>query len=340
MGRLLQIANLLRAHIRITLAFVVAVSGTLVATSPAQAQIESQSENAVVSARVTSVETNLGGNGWHYLTTTVHLQNLTKQPLILGVEPGKVTSTDDKGNTYAMVMVRGIGQITGSKVDTKFALPAQGGGDALFQMRWRGERNTIFGTVFDLKLPLRVIAALDAGQFKLGMEHLLTFTGLKAGYVATSKTLPANTVDAGPFTVQITRITPSIAGNRRTQSVTLAARIKNTSDKPIILAYEATSSFGIDDQGNPFAYGTAGTHDNSTSGIGIVTSTAADTQFELAPGESRDVQFTVIRRLGREIAGTQLTYYVALVQLEVLPSKQVRTVRQYSLTFPRMAGLN
>src|SRR5262249_5799564 len=158
--------------------------------------------------------TNLGGNGWHYLTTTVHLQNLTKQPLILGVESSKVSSTDDQGNTYGVIAVRGLGQVAGTKVDTKFVLPAEGGGDALFQMRWRGERNTIFGTVFDLKMPVRVIVALDAGQFKLGTEHLLSFTGLKAGYVGTLKStpaLPANTVNAGPFTAQITRMTPSIA---------------------------------------------------------------------------------------------------------------------------------
>jgi hypothetical protein len=339
----LGIAHLLRVHLRVALAFIVAVGVVFVARVPAHAQIDAQAKNAVVSAKVTSVETNLGGNGWHYLTTTVHLQNLTRQPLILGVESGKVTSTDDRGNTYGVLSVRGIGQIAGAKVDTKFVLPAEGGGDALFQMRWRGDRNAVFGTVFDLKLPLRVIVPLEAGQFKLGMEHLLTFTGLKAGYVATLKTvpaLPANTVNAGPFTVQITRLTPSIAGNRRTQSVTLVARIKNTSDKPLILAYEGSSSFGVDDQGNAFAFGTAGTHDTSVSGIGMVAGSSADPQFELGPGEARDVQFTVWRRLGREVAGTQLTYYVALVQLEVLPSKQVRTVRQYSLTFPRIAGLN
>src|SRR5690606_30361661 len=161
-------------------------------------------------------ETNLGGNGWHYLTVTVRLQNLTGKPLILGVEPAKVSSTDDKGNTYGVIQTRGIGQVGGSKVDTQFTLPAEGTGDALFQMRWRGDRNTVFGTVFDLKLPLRVIATVGAGQYRLGTEHLLTMTGLTAGHVATPKAvppLPANTVDAGPFTVQITRMTPSITGN-------------------------------------------------------------------------------------------------------------------------------
>jgi hypothetical protein len=310
------------------------LTAALVNAQQAQSQVEAHRENAIVSATVTSVETSPGGNGWHYLTTTVHLQNLTTKPLILGVEPGKVSSTDDRRNTYGVIEVRGIGEIAGARVDPKFALPAEGGGDALFEMRWRG--TAIFGTVFDLKLPVRAIVPLEAGQYKLGTEHLLTFTGLKAGHVATPKeaqSLPKNAVDAGPFTVEITRLTPSTSGNRRIHSATLEAKIKNTSSKSIVLAHDGTSSFGIDDQGNRYAYG-------SVSGIGAVTSIKADPQLVLAPGESRDVQFTIYRRVGREVAGTQLTYYVALAQLEVLSANQIRTVRQYSLTFPRMSGLN
>jgi len=103
--------------------------------------------------------------------------------------------------------------------------------------------------------------------------------------------------------------------------------------------YHRVSNFTFDDQGNRYAFGTAGTYDTSVKGIGIVSGQKADPQFTLAPGESRDVQFTVLRRVGREVAGTKLTYYVALVQLEILPSNQIRSVRQYSLTFPRMSGL-
>jgi hypothetical protein len=280
------------------------------------------------------VETSPGGNGWHYLTMTVHLHNPGKKPVILGVEPSKVTSTDDRGNTYGVIDVRGLGDVAGARVDPKFVLPAEDGADALFELRWRGA--AVFGTVFDLKLPLRVIVPLEAGQYKLGTEHLLTFTGLKAGHIAAPKeadSLPKNTVDAGPFTVEITRMTPSIAGNRKSQSAVLQARIKNTSDKPIVLANEGASSFGIDDQGNRFAF-------YSVSGIGTATTIKADPQFVLAPGESREVQFTIWRRLAREVAGTQLTAYLALAQLEILPASQIRTVRQYTLTFPRMAGLN
>lgn len=344
MLRYLRIPQLLRVRECVQAAFLLLLSSSVLTAVPrAQGQTVAHQENSVVSATVTSVETSMGSNGWHLLTASVHLQNLTKKPLVLGVDPGKISSTDDRGNTYAVAMVRGLGEVRDTRVDPKFVLPAEDGGDALFELHWRGERNVIFGTVFDLKLPVRVILPLEGNQYKLGAEHLLTFTGLKAGHVATPKeasSLPTNTVDAGPFTVQITRFTPSIAGDRRNQFVTLVARIKNESDKPLVLAYESASSFGVDDQSNRFFYGIAGTHDTSFSGIGIVTGSTADPQFVLAPGESRDVQFKVFRRLGREVAGTKLTYYVALDQLEVLPGNQIRTLRQYSLTFPRIPGLN
>ncbi|MCW3094807.1 MAG: hypothetical protein JWL77_425 [Chthonomonadaceae bacterium] len=340
MYRFLRIPQLFRVQNRAAFVLFLAAGVAAMVTAPrAQSQVITHGENPVLSATVTSVETSPGANGWRYVTTSVHLHNLTKQPLVLGVEPGKVNVTDNQHNIYGVIAVRGIGTIAGPRVDTKFVLPPEGGGDALFEMRGRGDRNTIYGTTFDLTLPVRVILPLEGGQYKLSTEHLMTFSGLKAGHVATPKgapSLPENTVNAGPFTVQITRLKPSVSGNRRHHIATLAARVQNTSAKPIVLAYEGSSSYGIDDQGN--RYGTAG--DTSVSGIGIVTSIGADPQFTLAPGESRDVQFTVLRSLGREEAGKQLTYYVALAQLEVLPSKQIRTVRQYSLTFPRIPGLN
>lgn len=334
-----SVCKRLRRSRRLRFALLLVLLATAFAFTPSAARSQvttAQRENAVLSATVTSVESSLGGNGWHYLTTSVHFQNLSKQPLVLGVEPTKVSSTDDRGNTYEVFAVRGIGEVAGTRVDPKFVLPVDGGGDALFELRWRG--TAIFGTQFDLKLPVRVILPLEAGQYKLGTEHLMTFAGLKSGHLATPKgaqPLPENTVLAGPFTVQITRMTPSKAGNNRIYSATMAARIKNTSTKPLVLAYVGSSSFGVDDQGNRFA-----SYDTSVSGIGIVTSLKADPQLELAPGESRDVQFVIFRRPGRETAGTKLSYYAALVELEVLPGNQIRTVRQYSLAFPRMPGLN
>ncbi len=312
----------------------------LFSASTGQAQTAEQ-ENMLFRATVTSVEVSPGANGWRYVTGAVHLQNLTKKPLVLAVDRNKVIFTDDRRNTYGVTLVRGLGEIAGTGVDAKFVLPAGGGGDALFEARWRGDRAAIFGLTFDLTLPVRVVVPLEGGQVKLDAERIVSFSGLKAGYTGTPKgaSLPKDTVDAGPFTMQITQFKSGTL-NRRWHSATLSAKIKNTSDKPITLAYESGSSFGIDDLGNRFGFGVAGTYDTSVSGIGVAAGTKVDPQLVLAPGESRDVQFTVLHQMSRDPLGTMLTYYVALVQLETLPGNQIRAIRQYSLAYPRMAGLH
>jgi hypothetical protein len=283
-------------------------------------------ENASYSADVTSFHTSAGANGIHFATATVHLVNKTKKPLILACNASKVIVTDDQKNQYAGATVRGLGTVSGSNVDPKFVLPPGGGGDALFEVRARIAPTTIRGVAFDLNLATREIEALEGQQFRLGVEHALEFTGLKNGLAPMPEAKP--TVDAGPFTATILRSKVARAGRWLTQDMTV--NLRNTSEKPLILAYEHGSSFGLDDQGNRFGYGTA---DQSTTGIGVVSGNKADPQFVLAPGEAREVRFSVARAPGREIAGTDLTFYTALQTLEVLPSNQVRSTRQYSLTF-------
>ena len=278
------------------------------------------------SAEVTSFHTSAGANGIHFATATVHLVNKTKKPLILACNASKIIATDDQKNQYSGAMVRGLGAISGSSVDTKFTLPPGGGGDALLELRCRIAPTTIRGVTFDLNLATREIEPLEGQQYKLGVEHALEFTGLKNGLAPTSDGKPS--VDAGPFTATVLRSKMARAGRWLTQEMTI--NLRNTSDKPLILAYEYGSSFGLDDQGNRFGYGTS---DQSTTGIGVVSGTKADPQFVLAPGESRDVHFTAARAPGREIAGTELTFYTALQALEILPSSQIRSTRQYSLTF-------
>jgi hypothetical protein len=164
----------------------------------------------------------------------------------------------------------------------------------------------------------------------LGVEHALEFTDLKTGLAPMSDGKP--TVDAGPITAKVLRSKVARAGRWLTLDMT--TRLTNTSDKPLILAYVFQSSFGVDDQGNRFTYGPA---DQGATGIGFVSNEKADPQFTLAPGEAREVHFIVARIPGREIAGTSLIAYTALEALEILPSKQIREIRQYSLTFPGLS---
>lgn len=300
-----------------------AAAGSALAQAPV-------SDKATFQATVTSFQTSVGGNGLRFVTAVVHFHNKTKKPLILACDLGKAKATDDQGNVYGGAMVRGIGKVSGNNVDAKFVLGPEGDSDILVEMRTRLDRTTIFGMTYDMDLGVREIIPLEGNQLRLGQEHALEFTGLKNGLAGEGPHM----VNATRFTAEITRSKTGRSG--RWLVVDFTMKIKNTSDKPLILAYETTSSYGIDDQGNRFGYGVAGTHDGSFSGIGGVTSSNADPQFTLEPGETKEVHFSVRRSPEREVAGTKLGYYVSLQELEILPSQQIREVRQYSLAFPEI----
>ena len=279
-------------------------------------------------AAVTSFHTSQGANAIHFATATLHLVNNTKRPLILGCDASKITVTDDQKIQYSGALVRGMGTVAGTTVDPKFVLPPGGSGDALIEVRARIAPTAIRGTMFALDLATREIESLPGNQFRLGAERAWEFTQLKNGAAPASDGKPS--VDAGPFTASVLRSKVARAG--RWLSLEMTMRLKNTSDKPLTLAYE--SGFGVDDQGNRFSYAPG---DRGTSGIGVVSGTKADPQFVLAPGEAKEVRFTAARAPGREVAGTSLIYYVALQSLEVLPSNQIRSTRQFTLTFPGLS---
>jgi hypothetical protein len=69
--------------------------------------------------------------------------------------------------------------------------------------------------------------------------------------------------------------------------------------------------------------------------MGVVSSGKADPQFVLSPGQARNVAFEVIRtNTGPTPPGTSFTFDTSIEQLEILPSQQIRSVRQFSLNFP------
>ena len=114
---------------------------------------------------------------------------------------------------------------------------------------------------------------------------------------------------------------------------TSAFRTSQTSRS--ILAYAARSSSAIDNLGNYYDRGHAGGRDQSTQGIGVSESEKADPSFVLQPGESRSAVFNVIRyRPGNAELGISFTYSLTIQQLQVLPSRQIRTVRDFSLNYP------
>ena len=79
-----------------------------------------------------------------------------------------------------------------------------------------------------------------------------------------------------------------------------------------------------DNFGNGFTWGRPGTHDTSVKGIGILTGRSVDTQFALAPGQSRSATFNIVRFNAKPPIGNAWSYDVVIDEVEVLPGQVVR----------------
>ncbi len=143
---------------------------------------------------------------------------------------------------------------------------------------------------------------------------------------------------AGTFVVEIVGVTPSaMTPGARHHTVALDVRFRNVSDQPVILGYRKSSSSGMDNFGNGFAWGRPGTHDTSARGIGYVDGRSADLQCSLAPGQARSASFGLIRFNAVPPVGTAFGWNVVSDELELLPGQQIRSVRQNSVSLRNLA---
>lgn len=292
------------------------------------------------------------------VTVTLRLRNKLNRPLTLGYVWGSGIVTDDQGNRYQIgsaASVRGIGSITNNVFDPKFTLQPGEASDARFEFAWQPAANQIFGTRFDLELAIREIDPLPASQYRLGREHALQLRGFGAPTVASTTTASSgggqdgdgdmpppeevNPCDGrtrcfsdGPFIAEVLTLTPSRVG--RHHVIRLNVRFRNLTRQPLVLAYTSGSSAGTDNLGNRYTYGRPGTHDGSVKGMGLITRGGADARFAMRPGESRNATFELVRFNAAGASGTEYTVDFAVEQLEVLPGNQVRSVRQFSASFP------
>jgi hypothetical protein len=153
--------------------------------------------------------------------------------------------------------------------------------------------------------------------------------------------------NAGSFIAEVTQVSPTAMGpGVRHHTVSFTIRFRNVSNKPVILAYRSGSSAGLDNFGSGFTWGRPGTHDTSVKGIGMVVGNSVDTQFSLAPGQSRNATFGLIRFNAKPPIGEAWNYDVVIEEIEIQPGQMVRSVRQNSVsftnlrpgTFPGVAG--
>ncbi len=142
--------------------------------------------------------------------------------------------------------------------------------------------------------------------------------------------------NAGTFTAEVIQVSPTaMTGGARNHMVTFNIRFRNVSDKPVILAYQSGSSAARDNFGNLFTYGRPN-HDASVKGIGMVAGRTVDTQFALAPGQTRNASFGIIRFNARPPIGDAWNYDVVIEEIEIQPGQVVRSVRQNSVSFANL----
>jgi hypothetical protein len=73
-------------------------------------------------------------------------------------------------------------------------------------------------------------------------------------------------------------------------------------------------------------------------GIGLTNRLQADPQLVLRPGEARTVSVEYGRRVGRTQIATSFSPDLVLQQLEILPSRQIRPARDFSLNYSDLAA--
>jgi hypothetical protein len=302
-------------------------------------------------ATVTNLRASNSGKN-RVLTATVHLENRTTKPLTLGYVRDSGIALDDLGNRYAITganAVRAIGEVNGTEFDPKFTLAPGEARDARFELTFDAGKQPV-GKSYELDLALREITPTTADAYKLGQEHAVHFdalvqsTGKSPAATVATPPQPTGPVDpcggsprcynAGTFIAEVMQLSASaMTAGVRNQSVAINIRFRNISDKPVILAYRSGSNTALDNFGNRFVYGRPSTHDTSVKGIGMIAGRTVDTQFQLAPGQSRAATFNLIRFEARPPIGNAWNYDVVIDEVEILPGQVVQSARQNSLSF-------
>jgi hypothetical protein len=311
------------------------------AAAQTTAQSSPTAEVGPFRARVTDVRASSVGTN-RFLAVSLRIENKAARPLILGLVRGSALATDDQGHRYVIgsdAGVRGIGTVTERSSDPSFVLAPGAGSDLRLEFLWRPGAGDRIGSTFGLDLVLRELQPTAAGQLTLGTPYTLQFRRLQVTPPGTEQAAVQN---LGPFTARVTDLSASVSANRRDHLLRISVELTNTTKNPLILAYVGTTGTVTDELSHRYFWGTAGTHDTSASGIGVLEGRQAATDLQLQPGEARTVVFQVFRRGMEGGLGKIYRADLVLAQLETLPapgaSQQVRVVRQYALGFSNLTA--
>ena len=133
--------------------------------------------------------------------------------------------------------------------------------------------------------------------------------------------------DAGSFTVTMTQSAAAASG--KTQLARIGLRVQNKTAQPVVLAYKSGTNAAVDEQGNRYSWGRAGTPDASAQGIGMLDGARIDPRFQVGASGTRDFQLMLTRSdAGTRPAGRSFTVDTVLVELKAAPGGQWQKVRE------------
>jgi len=307
------------------------------------------------------------------IQVAVRFTNRTDQPLILGYVDGSAVAFDDRGNKYELQntsKLTGIGRVERHRFDPKFTLGPGESADARMEINFFVNRNVVVGTGFDLEMSVREIDPLPGHQFRLGREHALSWQHLASGaggrapaaagpapapaVAAAAASAPQgvaapalaaaagdpcagvpNCTASGPVAARIVGVA-SGAPKGNNHEVTVRIAFQNRGSEPMILNYKQDTGVMLDERGEQYIVDSR--YRESVQGMPIATRDKASSQFTLQPGESRTAAFVFRRFVGNVPAGSVFTPSLAVEQYALLPSNQLRLVREYALGFGEVRG--
>jgi len=296
------------------------------------------------------------------LQARVRFRNLTNQPLILAYNAGSAVITDNFGSRYASDTpahgdgAKGIGIARDHQADPQFVLGPGASGDATFSASRGRARTDRVGETMSFDMTIAHLEILPGQQIRTVRDYSLGFTNLSPAAVNNATAVAPATggsttaqadacagkprcYHAGPFMAEITGLASSSLPYSQPVDVLQAkVRFRNLTNQPITLGYAHGSALIIDNFGNRYSSVTPAYGDGA-KGIGIVRNDQADPQFVLGPGASGDVMFSLSRGRARtDRVGATFTLDMTIAQLEVLDSRQVRTVRDYAVGVPNLTA--
>jgi len=298
--------------------------------------------------------------------TTVRFTNIGNRPLILGYRDHSSSVSDNNGLAYRWSSkAEGIGLVSGGSADAQFQLAPGESREASFEgVLQYNMRRQVAGTVFSHDITIVQLARPDGQHVREIRDHVLSFSNLTAssGFAA-ARTLPAPSAEpgsppgapppmpatagadactdpgtcqaAGPIVASVVRVNVTRSGNVTAyQTVRTTVRFRNASNEPLILAYKQGSGSLNDETG--LSYRKA----FKAYGIGLVERGAADPQFRLEPGESREAAFEATLQFdvrGRS-PGHVYSQDITIDQLAIAGPSQVRTQHEYALSFSNLTA--